>query len=169
MYALKDQNIAPTTNTDNLIKCTIAVEIKKILPGIISSTVCEISQTGLANKTTTTSKDNTGITITGEKSTASGKNNTNKFKKPNDKETTATATLTQGSLLDTPPLEKLSSKDSSSDSESDKNNTIKDKDAKPMKDKLIQHCNSTYMQEKQKKSVAFDGVPDNPGSNACQE
>eukprot|EP00957_Ditylum_brightwellii_P077967 5926535-Ditylum_brightwellii.AAC.1 len=94
------------------------VKIKKFLPGIISSTVCKLSQTGLADKTITTSKSNAVSTITGEESATSGKNDINKSKKPIYKETTATASSTQGSLLDIPPLEEMSSKGSLSDSES---------------------------------------------------
>eukprot|EP00957_Ditylum_brightwellii_P185505 14123920-Ditylum_brightwellii.AAC.1 len=84
MNTSTDQNIAPSTDIKDLIKCTIIEEIKKKLPGIISSTVCVLSQTGLADKIITTSKTNAVSTNTGEESAAFGESDTNKSKKPND-------------------------------------------------------------------------------------
>eukprot|EP00957_Ditylum_brightwellii_P099057 7545011-Ditylum_brightwellii.AAC.2 len=130
--------------------------------------VCKLSQTGLADKTNTTSKNNAVSNITGEESAASSENDTNKSKEPNNKGTTATASLIQGSILDVAPFEELSSADTSSDSESNQDNSVKNTDAKPVRDQMIQCCKSAHMQAKQK-SVAFAGVPDSLGSNVRQE
>eukprot|EP00957_Ditylum_brightwellii_P142665 10869783-Ditylum_brightwellii.AAC.2 len=125
MHTSKDQPDTPSTELEELIKNTIMVEIKKMLPSIISTTVQELSQNGLADKTIITSKSNIVSTITDEESAVYETMNTNKLNKSNNDKTTATTSLTQGSTLDTPQLDDYSNADSSSDSESKRNVSYK--------------------------------------------
>eukprot|EP00957_Ditylum_brightwellii_P070652 5369266-Ditylum_brightwellii.AAC.1 len=94
MSTPKDQPALPTDDIEELIKCTITVEIEKILPSIISTTVWKLLQNELANKTITMSKSNAVSTITGKESAAS-EANTNKHEESNNDKTTATASSTQ--------------------------------------------------------------------------
>eukprot|EP00957_Ditylum_brightwellii_P013827 1042299-Ditylum_brightwellii.AAC.1 len=158
-------NNALCTNMGDLIKKMITDKFAQALFSIIPTTIKDLSHSKLDNITIDTSNSVIKSTITGSTNEQDTTKHDNKNKSTSDDDTDPMVSLSQTA---TDP-----SKEAQSESESDKETEAeqlawnKKKSETLTKMALMQRCK--FVQQKVKKEVNFEGIPDNPGETRHQE